>query len=161
MDASAKPVQLIRTFESDIPMHEIEVEIIKLQLLERFPSGQLDIFGMVVAVSRQNLTSARSCPHILLEELACHEEVLAIDTGIFDTLANLLLVAIRPSAINVSVPTLDGVRDCLANLSGFRLPCSATTSSVAADLRDRMHHCVVGTTYRPTEGISAPVPSLK
>src|SRR5690242_1769526 len=59
-------------------------------------------------------------------KLGGHPDLFTRDTGVFDTLADLLLVAVGKSSVNVTVAGLKSDLDSLTNLTRLRLPCAET-----------------------------------
>jgi len=104
-------------FASDVPVdsskqayHEVEVNIVNTQTLKRAVNAVFHAF----------------MPRII--QLSSYPYLLAGDTRVFDALANLLLVAVGKSGVDVSVSSLESGLDCLANLTRLRLPCPKTDS---------------------------------
>jgi len=81
--------------------HEVEVNIVNTQTLKRAINALFHAF----------------MPRIV--QFSSNPYLLARDTRVFDTLANLLLVAVGKSGVNVSVSSLESGLDCLANFTGL------------------------------------------
>jgi len=71
-------------------VHEVEVKVVCPELLERVLEGHLDVLRVMV----------------VLEELGGEPELLAGNTGSADTLADLALVLVAPSAAAASFSEL-------------------------------------------------------
>lgn len=77
---------------SNGPVNQEEVNVIELQVLQRVVERPLNILG----------------PVQMVPDFSAHEKVLTLDRGVFleevlDRLANLILVQVEPSTIQVSV----------------------------------------------------------
>ena len=90
--------------------HEVQVDVVKTKALQR--AGDTLLNALVPGVV----------------EFGGDPDLLAGNTGVLDTLTDLLLVAIRQSGVDVAVASLEGRLDSLTNLTGLGLPCSKTNS---------------------------------
>lgn len=88
--------------------HEVQVNVVKVKALQRAVDALLDAL----------------VPWVV--QLGGDPYLLTRDTGVLDTLTDLLLITIGKSSINVAVARLKGDLDSLANLTRLRLPCSKT-----------------------------------
>lgn len=95
-------------------MHEVKVDIVETEVSQTLLEAFLD-------------TTVVGGP-----QLGGDEEVLARDNarvnGLLDSLADLVLVLVAQSSVNVTVAGLDGVGHGARNLSGLGLPCSQAKS---------------------------------
>lgn len=89
-------------------MHQIQINIVQTQVLQGSLETLLDA-GVVRA-----------------PQLGSDEQILALDNasvnGLLDTLADLVLIAIAQSAVNVAVARLNGVAHGASNLARRGLP---------------------------------------
>lgn len=101
-------------------MDEVEVEVLEVKLLERVLVCLCYVLGLVGVVP----------------ELRGDEEVLTLGEAVLEDLveclADLLLVLVDASQVEVAVASLDGVDDGLLDLAGLREP------RTEADLGDRV-----------------------
>jgi len=84
--------------------HKVQVNIVDTQRLQR---GGNAVFDAVV-------------PWVV--QLSRNPDFLARDTGILDSLANLMFIAIRKSSIDMSIPLLQSNFYSFAHLIGLGLP---------------------------------------
>jgi len=96
--------------EVDVPVHEVQVEVLQAEVLQGVLDGELDVFGVVVQ----------------LKELGSDENLLSGDTGLLDTLTDFGLVPVSPGAVDVPVAVLEGVLNGLCDLTLGRLPSTET-----------------------------------
>src|SRR3954451_14832604 len=94
------------------PMHEEQVQVPDVEVLERLIEGLQRVVVRVVAVV----------------ELAGHEDVVAVDARRPNRLADLLLVAVHLGGVDVSVADLEG-RQCRL-LGAFRLDLEDTETQL-------------------------------
>jgi hypothetical protein len=115
-------------------VHQIEVNIVKTQVLQ---AGFETLLNAVVVRAPQ---------------LGGDEEILALDdssvNGLLDALANLVLVTIAESTVNVTVTRLNSVEDSIGYLARGRLPSSQTkgrdlSSGVELETDVCGSHCVL------------------
>lgn len=95
-------------------MHQVEVEIVKTQVLQAGLETLLD-------------ASVVGAP-----QLGGDEQLLALDDtgvkGLLDTLANLVLVAVAQRSVDVAVADLDSMAHGSGDLARSGLPCTQAQS---------------------------------
>lgn len=76
-----------------VPVHQVQVQVVGPNLLERVLDGELNVFGVVVD----------------LKQLGSDENLGSGDTRLADTLSDLILVTVTPGAAikSVSKPLVD------------------------------------------------------
>lgn len=94
--------------ESDVPVHEVKVEVLYAELVKGVLNG---LTNVVVVV---------------LEELGGDPDLLTGNTRELDTLSDLVLVLVTPGAVNVTVARLESVADSITDLALGRLPGAET-----------------------------------
>lgn len=77
-----------------VPVHQVQVEVVRLELVERVLDGQLDVLGVVVD----------------LKQLRGDEDLGTGDARGADTLPDLLLVAVAPGAAAGSAGVVERVK---------------------------------------------------
>lgn len=90
------------------PVHEIQVDIIRPQGLEGI------------------LNSLRNALMPWVVELGRQPDLGPGDAGVFDAVADFLLVAVGRGCVDVPVSGLQGIADGVADFVGLGLPCSQT-----------------------------------
>jgi hypothetical protein len=95
----------------DVPVEEVEVEVLEAEVLEGVLDGERDVLRVVVE----------------LEELGGDPELVTGDASLGDALTDLGLVAVSPRAVDVLVAVLESVLDGLGDLAlgGLPLLCEA------------------------------------
>lgn len=90
------------------PVHQIQIEVVQPQILQTQLQVLLDPVG------------------VRAPQLGRHEEVLprhdAGVNGLADSLADSLLVLVAEGRVDVAVAHFDGVKDCILDFFGGRLP---------------------------------------
>jgi hypothetical protein len=92
------------------PVHEVKVDVVGLEVLERRGDTLFD--ALVPGVVK----------------LGSDPDLLTGDTRVLDTETNLSLVAVGESSVNVTVTSEESGLDSLANLVGLGLPGTETDS---------------------------------
>lgn len=95
-------------YESNVPVHQVEVKILDTELVQ----GVLDGLTDVVVVE--------------FKELGSDPDLFAWDTRELDALSHLVLVLIAPGTVNVAVAGFERVADSIAHLPLGRLPGTET-----------------------------------
>ena len=88
--------------------HEIQVNVVNAQALQR---GLDALFDALM-------------PWVV--QLGSDPDLLTWDAGVLDSLANLVLVAVRQCGVDVAVTFLESDLDGIANFVGLRLPGAET-----------------------------------
>lgn len=100
------------------PVDEVEVKVVELELSEGVIEGLLNVLGAMGVVP----------------QLGGDEEVLALETELFDalvqTLGDLLLVLVDLGQIEVAVASLESLVDANGDLTGLGLPGAVAESAV-------------------------------
>lgn len=89
-------------------MHQVQIDVVGLEVLERRGNALLD--ALVPGVVK----------------LGGNPDVLAGNAGVLDTKTDLVLVAVGKSSVNVTVAGEESSLDGLANLVGLGLPGTET-----------------------------------
>jgi len=92
---------------------EVEVKVLKTELLQTVIQSSLDLLGVVLRVP----------------ELRGNEDILSLEArdlskGLLQGLGDLGLVSVDLGQIQVSVANLEGLVDTLTDLTGGGLPCA-------------------------------------
>jgi hypothetical protein len=85
--------------ESNVPVHKVKVEILYAEFVERV----LDGLTNVVVVE--------------LEQFGSDPNLLAGNTGEFDTLSDLVLVLVTPGTVDVTVTRFESVTDGITHFT--------------------------------------------
>ncbi|KAI3477728.1 hypothetical protein L1887_60501 [Cichorium endivia] len=94
--------------EGDGPVHEVEVEVVCAEVLERVVERLFDVFWVVEAVP----------------ELGGDPELVTLDAGLLDAVGDGVLIAVGPGAVEVAEAGLERVGDGGRGLFLGHLPCS-------------------------------------
>jgi len=89
-------------------VHEIKIHVVCSKVGQGLVESRFDIFGVVLGVPK----------------LAGDEDLLAVDTRLLDTGADLCFVAVDGSAVNVAITLLERLGDCILDFFGRCLPCA-------------------------------------
>ena len=87
-------------------MHQIEVDVVSLQRLQR----------------RRNAFLNDMVPGVV--EFCRNPDLISWDTRVLDTLADLMLVTIRKGGVNVAIASVESCFHSFSNFIWRRLPCS-------------------------------------
>lgn len=90
------------------PMHQVQVNIIHAQILQRLVQRRLNIFGCMLGIP----------------QLASNEDLFARNARLADAISNLRLVAIDGCAVDVTIALFQSHLHGIFDLERLSLPCS-------------------------------------
>ena len=98
-------------------------------------------------------------------ELGCDEDVLTLEVGdlaaegLLESLSDLLLVAIDLGEIQVTVTSLESLKDSGADLTRLGLPCAETKLAVTISNRHVSAGCLFGYSRNGSASVESNLPS--